>query len=209
MRRIRLSRAEQQAITRERLLAAAQEVFSRQGYGGASVDLIAAEAGYSKGAIYSNFPNKEAILLELLRLNMERDMAELEKILSLKPDEMQGAVSEWLNTVFADSDCPFLATELQLHACRSPEFALQYSVYQEQQTQALARILQAYFDALSVALPIDALTLAATMTALAHGLALQQPAGNPDAPNAPGRVITALLGILTRRYDQDVMSAQN
>lgn len=199
MSRIRLSRPQQQAITRERLLAAAQEVFSRQGYGGASVDLIAAEAGYSKGAIYSNFPNKEAILLELLRLNMERDMAELEKILSLKPDEMQGAVSDWLNTVFADSDCPLLATELQLHACRSPEFASQYSVYQEQQTQALARILQAYFDALSVALPIDALTLAATMTALAHGLTLQQPVGSPDAPNAPGQVITAFLGILTQR----------
>jgi AcrR family transcriptional regulator len=199
LRPIRLSRTQQQAITRERLLVAAQEVFSRLGYGGASVDLIAAEAGYSKGAVYSNFPNKEAILLELLRLNMERDMAELENILSLKPDEMHGAVSDWLNTVFADSDCPLLATELQLHACRSPEFAVQYSVYQEQQTQALARILQAYFDALSVALPIDALTLASTMTALAHGLTLQQPAANPDAPNAPGRVITALLGILTQR----------
>jgi AcrR family transcriptional regulator len=199
LRPIRLSRAEQQAVTRERLLVAAQAVFSRLGYGGASVDLIAAEAGYSKGAVYSNFPNKEAILLELLRLNMERDMAELEKIISLKPDEMHGAVSDWLETAFADSDCPLLATELQLHARRSPEFAAQYSVYQEQQTQALARILQAYFEASSVALPIDALTLASSMTALAHGLSLQQPAANPDAPNAPGRVITALLGILTQR----------
>lgn len=199
MRPIRLSRAEQQAVTRERLLAAAQAVFSRLGYGGASVDLIAAEAGYSKGAIYSNFPNKESILLELLRLNMERDMAELEKILSLKPGEMHGAVSDWLDTAFADSDCPLLATELQLHARRSPDFAVQYAVYQEQQTQVLARILQAYFEALSVALPIDALTLAASMTALAHGLSLQQPAGNPDASNAPGRVITALLGVLTQR----------
>ena len=64
MGRIRLSRTQQQAITRERLLEAAQEVFSRLGYGGASVDLIAAEAGYSKGAIYSSFPDKEAISLQ-------------------------------------------------------------------------------------------------------------------------------------------------
>ncbi len=199
MKPVRLSRAEQQAVTRERLLVAAQDVVSRMGYGGASVDLIAAEAGYSKGAVYSNFPNKESILLELLRRNMERDMGELENILSLKPGDMQDAVTEWLNTAFADSDCPLLATELQLHARRSPEFAAQYSVYHEQQVQTLARILQAYFDALSVALPIDALTLASSMTALAHGLSLQQPDANPDAPNAPGRVIAALLGVLTQR----------
>jgi len=46
-RRIRLTRSEQQAATRERLIAAAEKVFSRLGYGGASVDLIAAEAGDS------------------------------------------------------------------------------------------------------------------------------------------------------------------
>lgn len=49
----------------EGLLAAAQEAFSRLGYGGASADMIAAEAGFSRCAFYSNFPNKEAILLEL------------------------------------------------------------------------------------------------------------------------------------------------
>jgi len=76
MRPVRLSRPQQQAVTRERLLATAESVFSRLGYGGASVDLIAAEAGYSKGAVYSNFPNKEAIFLELLRLYMERGNAE-------------------------------------------------------------------------------------------------------------------------------------
>jgi AcrR family transcriptional regulator len=196
---VRLSRAEQQAVTRERLLVAAQDVVSRLGYGGASVDVIAAEAGYSKGAVYSNFPNKESILLELLHRNMERDLAELEKIVVLQPEALQGAVSDWLNTAFADHDCPLLATELQLHARRSPEFAAQYSVYQEQQVQTLARILQAYFDALSVPLPIDARTLASSMTALAHGLSLQQPTGDLDAPNAPGRVIGAFLGILTGR----------
>src|SRR5258705_2961093 len=54
----RLTRAEQQTVTRERLLAAAEQVIARHGYGGASIDLITAEAGYSKGAIYSNFKSK-------------------------------------------------------------------------------------------------------------------------------------------------------
>jgi AcrR family transcriptional regulator len=63
VRPVRLTRAEQQALTRERLLAAAERVLARHGYGGASIDLITAEAGYSKGAIYSNFESKEAVFL--------------------------------------------------------------------------------------------------------------------------------------------------
>jgi len=194
----RLSRTQQQAITRERLLMAAQQVFSRLGYGGASVDLIAAQAGYSKGAIYSNFPNKEAIFLELLRLGMERDMTELEAMLSLAPDDMQNAVSQWLTTAHSDQDCPLLATELQLHARRSPEFAVEYYAYQAQQTQVLTRLLQAYFKALSVSLPMPAEDLATTLTALVNGLSLQQPVPH-DAPNAPGQVIDRFLKALTRR----------
>ncbi len=63
MRPVRLTRTQQQAVTRERLLAAAEQVFARHGYGGASIDLITSEAGYSKGAIYSNFESKEAVFL--------------------------------------------------------------------------------------------------------------------------------------------------
>ena len=62
MRPVRLTRAQQQAVTRERLLAAAEQVFARYGYGGASIELITSEAGYSKGAIYSNFESKEAVV---------------------------------------------------------------------------------------------------------------------------------------------------
>ena len=59
-RPIRLSRVEQQAATRESLLKGAETIFARLGYGGASIELIAAEAGYSKGAVSPNFASKEA-----------------------------------------------------------------------------------------------------------------------------------------------------
>ncbi len=126
MRPVRLTRTQQQAVTRERLLAAAEQVFARHGYGGASIDLITSEAGYSKGAIYSNFDSKEAVFLELLRLYMERDMAELKRIVSLDPDKLSAAVTGWLEVMHADRDCPLLMTELQLQARRSPAFAKRY-----------------------------------------------------------------------------------
>jgi len=194
-----LTRAQQQAVTRERLLAAAEQVIARHGYGGASIDLITAEAGYSKGAIYSNFESKEAVFLELLRLYMERDMAELERIVSLDPDKLSAAVTGWLEVMHADRDCPLLMTELQLQARRSPAFAKRYYALQEQQTRTLAGILERYFKAASTPLPMDPLDLAGSMTALAHGLSLQRPRSRPGAPSAAGRVINRMLKLLTRR----------
>jgi AcrR family transcriptional regulator len=194
-----LTRAQQQAVTRERLLAAAEQVIARYGYGGASIDLITAEAGYSKGAIYSNFESKEAVFLELLRLYMERDMAELERIVSLDPDKLSAAVTGWLETMHADRDCPLLVTELQLHARRSPAFAKRYYALQEQQTRTLAGILERYFRAASKPLPMDPLDLAGSLTALAHGLSLQRPPRKPGAPSAAGRVIDGMLKLLTQR----------
>ena len=199
MRPVRLTRAQQQAVTRERLLAAAEQVIARHGYGGASIDLITAEAGYSKGAIYSNFESKEAVFLELLRLYMERDMAELERIVSLDPDKLSAAVTGWLEVMHADRDCPLLMTELQLQARRSPAFAKRYYALQEQQTRTLAGILERYFKAASTPLPMDLLDLAGSMTALAHGLSLQRPRSRPGAPSAAGRVINRMLKLLTRR----------
>ena len=199
MRPVRLTRAQQQAQTRERLLAAAERVLARHGYGGASIDLITAEAGYSKGAIYSNFESKEAVFLELLRVYMERDMAELERIVGLAPQQLSAALNAWLETMHCDSDCPLLVTELQLHARRNPAFAERYYALQDQQTRALARILERFFEAQSVPLPIDPRDLAGCMTALAHGLSLQHPQAEPGAPSVAGRVIGAMLKLLTQR----------
>jgi AcrR family transcriptional regulator len=199
MRPVRLTRAEQQALTRERLLAAAERVLARHGYGGASIDLITAEAGYSKGAIYSNFESKEAVFLELLRVYMERDMAELGRIVSLPPQQLSAALSAWLETMHCESDCPLLVTELQLHARRNPAFAKRYYALQHQQTGALARILERFFEAQSVPLPMDPRDLAGCMTALAHGLSLQHPQVKPGARSIAGRVIGAILKLLTQR----------
>src|SRR5947207_3746095 len=62
-----LSRAERQARTRAALLDAAARVFVRDGFQGSSVEAIAAEAGYTRGAFYSNFDSKEQVFAELLQ----------------------------------------------------------------------------------------------------------------------------------------------
>lgn len=62
----RLTREEARSQTRRSILDAARTLFTEHGYRGASLDDIAETAGYSKGAVYSNWPSKEALFLELL-----------------------------------------------------------------------------------------------------------------------------------------------
>src|SRR5271165_3793460 len=63
--------------TRDHLLAAAAEVFAARGFHGASLDEVAAVAGFTKGAVYSNFKNKEDLFLALFKANYDREMAAL------------------------------------------------------------------------------------------------------------------------------------
>src|SRR3989440_8786878 len=63
----RLPRAEKQEETRRRLLDAAASVFIRRGFQGASIEEITAEAGFTRGAFYSNFETKEEMFVELLQ----------------------------------------------------------------------------------------------------------------------------------------------
>ncbi|MGE0185794.1 MAG: TetR/AcrR family transcriptional regulator [Hyphomonadaceae bacterium] len=196
MRPARLTRAEQQAQTRERLLSAAERVLARHGYGGASIDLISADAGYSKGAIYSNFEGKEAIFLELTRIYMARAMADLEQALDVAPEKLSAALSQWLAAYQTDNDCLLLVTELQLQARRNPAFAARYYALQDEQTRSLANSLRRFFKASGAPIPMNAIDLAGALIAVAHGLSLQRP---PSESDAPGRVIKTMMKLLAQQ----------
>lgn len=67
----RRSNAEKKAATRRDVIHAAIDIFSRDGYAKASLDAIAEHAGYSKGAIYSNFANKADLFLAAIDANID------------------------------------------------------------------------------------------------------------------------------------------
>src|SRR6266508_4283797 len=71
----RLRREERQELTRSQLLDAAERVFAREGFRGASVEAIAEEAGYSHGAIYSNFNGKADLFLVLVEERIDSRLA--------------------------------------------------------------------------------------------------------------------------------------
>src|ERR1700675_1358331 len=92
----KLTRKENQELTREGVLRAARVCFARYGYQGSSVDRIAEKAGFSKGAFYSNFDSKASILLEILARHHADYIAQLRDIIDrATADEMSAALGEW------------------------------------------------------------------------------------------------------------------
>jgi AcrR family transcriptional regulator len=75
----RLTRAEKREITREDLISAAESLFTEQGFHATSVDEIALEAGYTKGAVYSNFESKEDLFFAVYERRAERVLADYER----------------------------------------------------------------------------------------------------------------------------------
>ncbi|CAN7543645.1 TetR/AcrR family transcriptional regulator [Mesorhizobium sp. LjNodule214] len=110
----RLTREQSQALTREKLLLSASEVVARDGYSGATIERIAEEAGYSKGAFYSNFENKEDIFLQLLERHAGGDVVELTGLLDGydDPKEIIDTMCDWANQRAKDKRWGTLAIDL-------------------------------------------------------------------------------------------------
>ncbi|NHZ82486.1 TetR family transcriptional regulator [Massilia sp. CCM 8695] len=191
--RKRLSREESQAQTRARLIDTAQQLFVTNGYGGTSIRDIADWAGYSQGAFYSNFASKEEVLLELLRGHMEAEAAQLSNAVDSggrTPEQILGGLESWAATLNNDADWCTLSIELQLHANRSPTFALEYQTVWDAHRAGLGRVVGKLFATLGRTPPAEPEELAAAFIALTYGLALQRVAGRPDPS---GRLILVFL----------------
>ena len=133
--------------TREHLLAAAAEVFGERGFHGASLDEVAAVAGFTKGAVYSNFKNKEDLFLALFKANYDREMDALRAALRNSEVPPEARISEFVHlirdqTAQAGRNFNLLYQEFLLYAARNPEVREELIRIDDEGVQALAEILQ-------------------------------------------------------------------
>jgi AcrR family transcriptional regulator len=122
--RQRLTRAERQQQTRAELLAAAHRVFLRDGFHGASLTEIAEEAGYTFGAVYSNFQNKDDLFLAVMDAESQRrvplhvdlllDAASLE-------EGLRASAREYAQYAQQHPNWTAVYVEFWTHAARRPE----------------------------------------------------------------------------------------
>ena len=192
----RLSREESQARTRNLLIEAAREVVVKKGFALASVRDIADAAGFSLGAFYSNFPEKEAILLELVQRHQSEERAKIEAALGspgVDAGKAMAGIEKWAVTVNSDPGWAILAIELQLQALRSPAFAQRYNELNRKHRQALGALITRLFELFGKEVPGDPVEIATAFIALGRGMALL-PKGSEAGRS--GRIIVAFLKAL-------------
>jgi AcrR family transcriptional regulator len=183
MARTRLSRVESKEQTRRRLLEAAARVFRRRGYRGASVEAIAAEAGYTVGALYSNFEGKDDLLLALL----EEEIGAITKRVVAAAAEADDAIEkrrrgalEWMAVLDEERGFYVLLIEFWSLWVRDPELRPEHAERFAALRRALGLLVEEQTRQLGLSLRLSPEEVGAAVVALADGLALQRLA-DPEA----------------------------
>ncbi|WP_194820196.1 TetR/AcrR family transcriptional regulator [Nocardia sp. XZ_19_385] len=176
-----LTREEQQAITREVILAAAQQVFLTSGYHGTTIAKIAKAAGRTHGALYGHFASKEALGQEILRQHFEEVLARLATAL-IEVDDIAAKLvvleQQW-RILSAETDWTTLAAEFVFATRQDPE-----------QAKTIAETT----DGLRAAVRVVLLTQAASIDLDIHDLELLDRAIVAIIGSGIGLVIAQVLG---------------
>lgn len=192
----RLTRAERKQQTHLALLDAARRTFVDSGYQGSSLDAVAAEAGFTKGAVYAHFASKEELLCAVFEEALLRDIARLEAMVG-QPSDKTMIVEQMGNYVdFVDErdELPALAVELQIEAGNNPNVAERVGGILMAHQQSVARVIDGFFAIMGGRPPLPAEQLAPTILNLIIGFALAKKAGqSTETGSAP--IIRAMLGL--------------
>jgi AcrR family transcriptional regulator len=117
-------RDEQKALTRRRLLDAAETIFAGRGFHGASVEEIAREAGATTGALYSNFAGKEDLFLALFEERIATDVGDYSEIVgsgTTLDQQARGVADHWMAILRQRPDYFPLLIEFWAYAIREPK----------------------------------------------------------------------------------------
>jgi len=189
-RRTRAARAEGRAA-RDELLTAALRVFARRGYREAGVDEIAAEAGYSKGALYWHFSGKEELLTALVEERIDAPMRDRIALLASAPPERDMSVEAaraFAQQLDEQREAMLLEREYWSLAIRDPELRARYAERQTELRGALAAAVVARAGHLGTPnLTMPAEDVARIVMSIIGGLAV-------DELIDPGAVRPALVG---------------
>lgn len=197
-------RRQPRAQTREELLDAAARVFARRGLHGATVEAVSEEAGFSTGAVYSNFESKDELFLSLYEERIQRRRRELREAVERAGGGAPGLASAAANVgdVFRhERDWFLLYFEFSLYAARHPGFARRFEAVRQDGLKELADGLAEGLDHAGLGSAADPVELARAVRALSHGLALERLLDEEGAQDA---LLGRVLGLIFRGLRDEV-----
>ena len=184
-------------LTRNALVEAATEVFARRGFHAATLEEIAEAAGFTRGAIYSNFSSKEDLLLAVVDRHFDSLLQAFAGVLQDRADD-SGTASAFLTyQVNRDEALTLLGLELRLYALRNPSFRPRLVEFDRGQAEKVAAFLEDEAAAAGLALALPAQDFAELARAATEGLAqVRRRRQRADGPLRPlGReVVRASVG---------------
>ncbi len=201
-------RDEQKALSRRRLIDAAEAVFARSGYHGASVDEIAKEAGATTGALYSNFAGKEDLFLALFEERIATDVGSYSEAVgegATLAEQARAAGDRWMAILRERPNYFPVLVEFWAHAIRDPELRDRLGErFGELRTES-SRIATDAAEAHGLPVDRDAgAQLGTFINALGNGLALEKLA-DPEA--VPDTLFGDLLTIVFLGFEALVREA--
>jgi AcrR family transcriptional regulator len=174
---MRTTRAEQQQRTREEIVAAADQLFVEKGFHATSVDQIAQAAGYTKGAVYSNFDAKEDLFFAVYERRAEAGVREVERLVAETPDaramvdrlardtgHRRGRDDRWLATFF----------EFWAHVVRRPALRARFAELHARARRPGDEALARYAQECGIDLPASPAAISVAVQAMSVGLALER-----------------------------------
>lgn len=197
------------AATRERLLAAAKQVFAERGIHGAAVEDICEAAGFTRGAFYSNFASKQELLVTLLGVEHDLLMARVNAVLAEEPaagpgtpdsvDVVDQIVERFLAASPIDRESLLLQGEFQQLALRDP-WAAGVLVQKDDEIQAeLAALITSVLARAGRRLVVDSGDVMRTVKAVFQAAILEVHlrAGEAPVDTAPFR---RSIGLVVRAF---------
>jgi AcrR family transcriptional regulator len=179
---VRLRRAEQVERNRSVVLDAARRVFLDRGYGGATVDAIAEEAGFSKGVVYSQFGSKADMFMALLERRITDRAAQNERVAAgmSVAEGVQELIQLATRDAVSEPGWAQLLVEFRAHAARDPELNRRYADAHRRTVAELAGVLGRLHDRAGASPPVPPQSMAEFVLAVGTGITLEQ-AVNPAA----------------------------
>lgn len=173
----RLLRAQRKELTRQELVDAARAVFLRRGFHSASLDEIAEEAGYTKGAVYSNFDGKDGLFLAVFDEHFRRRAEQYVEIVfdhEEIEDSYRAVARFWRDANEREPEWARLVAEFLVHASRHEPLRAAVHEVRERGLAAIAAVIDALAQRHGVEFVLPTRDVARGGGALNRGLAIEQ-----------------------------------
>lgn len=172
----RLTREESRARTRSTLISVARQHFLRYGLGGAVAEKIAEDAGYSRGALYSNFDGKEELFLAVIEEEQAQHSNAFQLLIKEEPSgkmrlrKFRDAIAD----LFTDPDWIVLRAEFESGALRNERIREKFVEVHRRQIRDGGKLISELARSSEVSLSMKPNEFVMIILNLSHGLAVTQ-----------------------------------